>query len=400
MSVSKGLIAGIIAALLCMAIGWGLAQTFARRDADRAEAARAAIEAHAARAAESRRKVLADIAAGAALEAKDAQRARKAREAQEAEIRARQAALSALPESPDWLGRKYLIEGDWKKLEELVESLAASGKRAPDGRFELHLLTSEIALMLEHTDEAADRKVLEKIAAYQRQFPKSAFAALLPAMQLHGAAWRARGSGYSSSVTAEGRSLFAERNRQAWQEIVAVRSRSDRLPTWYEQAIKIGMDANIEGDELMNLFEEGIERFPGYHAIYSATVRQFSPRWGGNYADADAFVRAQVAATTNTEGETLYTRLYWQLDSYGGGELDFFEESRVDWLRMRAGFEALFKKYPVPSNRARFASFACRSGDGSTYLKLRKDIGAAEFEEVAPQGVSLEVCDARFLQET
>ena len=178
------------------------------------------------------------------------------------------------------------------------------------------------------------------------------------------------------------------------------RPRSNSLPTWYEQAIKIGLDAGIERDQLNELFEEGIGRFPGYHAIYAAFVRQFVPRWGGNYADADAFVRAQVAAASNTEGEALYTHLYWEIDARGGYELRFFEDSLVDWSRMRAGFEALLKKYPEKLNRASFASYACRAGDGSAYLKLRKDISKSDFFEVAPPGVSLEVCDARFITST
>jgi hypothetical protein len=217
-------------------------------------------------------------------------------------------------------------------------------------------------------------------------------------MQLSAAAWRARGHGLASSVTSEGWALFAERNRMAWQHIVAVRSRSERLPTWYQEAIAIGMDAGVERGELMRLFEEGIERFPGYHGIYSAILRQFSPRWGGDYADADAFIRAQVGASSNTEGETLYTHLYWSIDSVGGYDHGFFEESHVDWSRMRVGFEGLLKNYPDPTNRAFYASYACRAGDGPTYLKLRKDIDKSQFEMVAPQGISLEVCDERFLE--
>jgi hypothetical protein len=129
-------------------------------------------------------------------------------------------------------------------------------------------------------------------------------------------------------------------------------------------------------------------------------MRQFVPRWGGSYAESDAFIREQVAAGTNPEGEILYTRLYWKLDSMELYQLNFFEESRVDWRRMRAGFEALVQKYPEKANRAVFANYACRAGDGPRYLKLRKELTDEDFRVVPAQGVSLEVCDERFLVKT
>jgi hypothetical protein len=109
----------------------------------------------------------------------------------------------------------------------------------------------------------------------------------------------------------------------------------------YEQSIAIGIDLSMDRAQLRALFDEGIQRFPGYHGIYFEFLRTYSPRWGGNYADADVFVR----------------------------------------------------------ERAYFASYACRAGDGRTYLKLRKEVAQADFSNAAPTGVSMEVCDARFLTE-
>ncbi|MGH8184921.1 MAG: hypothetical protein ACREUC_00045, partial [Steroidobacteraceae bacterium] len=145
------------------------------------------------------------------------------------------------------------------------------------------------------------------------------------------------------------------------------------------------------------LFMEGIKRFPGYHPLYFSYARRFSPRWGGNYVDADAFIESQVAAKTNPEGESLYARLYWLLDQYGGGDADFFEDSLVNWSRMRSGFELLIERFPKGArNQASLASFACRVGDPVTYTKWRRTLDLGAFKDVAPDGVSLEVCDARF----
>jgi len=39
---------------------------------------------------------------------------------------------------------------------------------------------------------------------------------------------------------------------------------------------------------------------------------------------------------------------------------------------------------------------ACRAGDAATYFKWRQTVDRNEFHNAAPQGISLEVCDARF----
>jgi hypothetical protein len=404
MALNKGLIAGavVVGLSLCIGLGWWLARTHDRRDAELAKAERAVIEAAIAKAAETNRKTLEEARANDAKEQAASDARKQQYDAQYAKDRERlaqaQAQKVAFERLPRQQGLKYLQAREWQKLDGLVESLAASGQRAPDGQFELHLVTSGIASFFDVT-ETSDESLREALGAYLQARPESAFAQILPAMQLHSAAWRARGNGYASEVTAEGWRLFGERNRQAWKRMMAVRSRSSSLPTWYEESIAIGIDAGIDRAELRGLFDEGIERFPGYHGIYFAYLRTLSPRWGGNYAAADVFVREQVAASTNPHGEMLYTNLYWNLDRKEGGDLSFFKDSRVDWSRMRTGFEALLEKYPDKMNRASFAAYACRAGDGRTYLKLRKEVEQLDFSNVAPSGVSLETCDARFLTE-
>lgn len=405
MSVNKGLIAGIVVVGLglCVGLGWWLARTHDRRDAELAAAERKVIEEAIAKAAEVNRKALEEARANDAKEkaASDARKQQYDAQYTEdhkrlAEAQAQMAALEALPRQRALL---YMQKGEWKKLDDLVDSLAASGERAPNGRFQLQLVTFGIEDLLNHMEQSG-HSLQANVEAYQRERPESAFAPLLPVMHLHSAAWRARGSGYSHEVTAEGWKLFRDRNQQAWLKILAARSRSDRLPTWYHKAISVGMDAGIEGKQLRGLFDEGIARFPGYHMIYFVFLRQYSPRWGGSYTEADAFIREQVAAPTNPEGEMLYTQLYWNLDNQSGNQLDFFQASRVDWPRMRTGLEAWLQKYPDNVDRARFAALACRARDGSTYMKLRKQVSRQEFTDIAPEGVSLDICDARFLVET
>jgi hypothetical protein len=306
---------------------------------------------------------------------------------------------NAFMKTPEWLGPSYVGSGSWTELESMIESLATSKKRAEDGRFQLFLVTRAINDWFELWDEDQDEHFRLKLEEYQAQIPGSAFAPILEVMRIHATAWRARGGGFASTVTPEGWALFRERNLAAWRMILATKPTSARLPTWYDQAISIGMDAGVPDEQITALFNEGIERFPGYHPIYFSYARQFSPRWGGDYAQADAFITKQVAAKTNPEGEVLYARLYWLIDQYNGGDADFFEESLVSWPRLRAGFELLMKQFPKSAwNQANFVWYACRARDANTYYTWRKTVDAGQFKQAAPAGVTLETCDARFMR--
>ena len=138
--------------------------------------------------------------------------------------------------------------------------------------------------------------------------------------------------------------------------------------------------------------------FPGYHSIYFSYARQFAPRWGGDYDTADAFITSQVGAKSNTEGEILYTRLYWLIDQYAA-DPDFFAASRVSWPRMRTGFELLMQGFPNSQrNQASFVAYACRARDAATYAKWRTTVHPGFFQQVTPDGISLDVCDARFMK--
>jgi hypothetical protein len=299
--------------------------------------------------------------------------------------------------SPQWLAQKYLSSSDWPSLDKLIERLAKDRERSEDGRFKLYLTTSAVADRFKTTSLDMDDELRRQFEEYRTTIPESAFAPIIAAMHMHARAWRARGTGFASTVTPEGQALFKERSSSAWKSLQAAKHISSRLPTWYEQAITVGIDADVSRAEVLKLFNEGITRFPGYHPLYFSYARQLAPRWGGSYASADAFVQAQVAAKTNLEGEALYARLYWLFDQYGGRDPDFFAESMVSWPRMRKGFELLMKQFPDSAwNKANFVSFACRAGDAPTYAKWRDTVDAGVFSGAAPDGLSLEVCDLRF----
>jgi len=307
----------------------------------------------------------------------------------------------AFTKEPGFLGQKYFGEGNYAKLESVVADFAKAKTRTDDGRYALYMLISELHKWFEVWGAESDALMAGHLEYWSKQVPNSALQPIVAAMQMHVTAWRARGKGFSSTVTEEGWRLFKERNQRAWKILIDHKEVSSSLPTWYERAIRIGSDAGLPDDALRDLFDEGIRRYPGYHPIYFAYIRELAPRWGGSYAEADTFIREQTAAKGISDSDELYTRMYWTLDQIEQGSSSFFQESKVSWPRMRKGFERMMRAYPKSArNQAHFAMFACRARDGTTYGILRSNIDPGQFKEAAPTGISLEVCDARFMKTT
>jgi hypothetical protein len=289
----------------------------------------------------------------------------------------------------------YLSIGAYGKIDKQVDRYVATRARNIDGRPKLFLLEWDFE------KQPSLAGVQQNLEEWRQQFPDSAYRPIIESMVMHDSAWRARGTGFSSTVTPEGWRLFHERSKSAWQILMDRRETSSPIPSWYSRAILTGMDAGIDPDEIRELFDEGIARHPGYLPIYFSYMRDLTPRWGGSFQAADQFIREQVSASTNVDGEVLYARLYWIVDQADGQDSSLFEDSLMSWPRMRRGFEEMMKQYPDSDwNRANFASYACRANDATAWGLLRSEVDEASFRNAAPEGISLDDCDAQFLVRT
>src|SRR5262249_44038355 len=95
----------------------------------------------------------------------------------------------------------------------------------------------------------------------------------------------------------------------------------------------------------------------------------------------------------------MYTRLWWYVDQVSYIDVNIFRDMGASWSQMNKGFDSLRQSYPesiwLPSN---YASFACRAGDVTTYIRLRAALGDKinmYTQRAFPENESLDVCDDR-----
>jgi hypothetical protein len=282
-------------------------------------------------------------------------------------------------------------------LERVLSDWTNGKERAADGRWKLGWFLQAIEDSAKEPGQLEAR--LERLNRWRAKFPHSPFPAVAEADLWRMAAWRARGSGYASSVTPEGWRLFHERSRKAEQALLDSRSYASASPLWSFVYLETSPGLEWTTEQRLAFFRKSMEQEPSFYPSHFSVMDYLHPRWGGDWKLIANFVEYAEEKTRKTEGASLYARLYWYLAQREGDNFDIFENGGVDWPHMKKGFEDLLERYPYSAwNMNNFAAFACRAHDGDTYRSLRFRIGNNIRPKAWRTNVSLDVCEQRFPQ--
>lgn len=140
-------------------------------------------------------------------------------------------------------------------------------------------------------------------------------------------------------------------------------------PEWFTtQLDEYKSDSNTS--KCLQAFNEGIKKHPAYYNIYFHGVTcRFSEDRQKRMQMREYIARLAAANTKATEGDALYSRVYWVIDSYCCNK-NLRKKTLVDWPRMQKSMEQVLKKYPTQWNYANFAAIACSAEDQQLTRKL------------------------------
>jgi len=294
------------------------------------------------------------------------------------------------------VGAELFAGAEFVRLDALVQRLLKNRERAIDGRFQLALLESGIEERIDAWATVSPGAAARLVADWKKAVPDSAYRPIVEVMVLRADAWHARGDGAAAQVSPAGWESFKARNEAARQVLQDSRKRASAFPVWYSQAIELAFETSQPREKIDALLLEGVERFPGYFNLYFSYLNYLQPKWGGSFEQANSFILEQTMSPDNPDGEVLYARLYWFFDQCDQcSDRKYFENSQVDWVRLRKGFDRLTATYPYSArNLAAFTDFACRANDAATYKRLRVRVDAEVYGTMSR--IPLERCDARF----
>lgn len=297
-----------------------------------------------------------------------------------------------------WL-RSMALEEAWhlhrfQMIDQTLQALCAEDTRLPDGQPEmLAFAQTFLRLINAHNDWTGWGAALRD---WRTQSPASPAQALVETMYWQAYAWHARGGGYASSVPPEAWDLFRERLAQASARLGQVKPVLGNCPIWHSMNIDLLIESSAPRARLDAAYEEAVKAFPASQQIHFSMARSKQPKWGGEPGEYERFARRAASLSQRSEGNAMYARLFWVRDCDCDDAFGFGHPGDPDWKLMKAGFEDMLKRYPDQvHNRNKFASYACRANDRSTYRKLRQELGDNILDEQWPGSWKVDVCDRR-----
>ncbi len=200
------------------------------------------------------------------------------------------------------------------------------------------------------------------IAAWMKQFPQSNTAKLAAALHQIDIGWRARGAGYSSTVSADGRAQYQTHIADGRAQLERIQAASKNNPAWYAGMQLVALAQGWKPAQARDLFERAAKIDPYYLDIHYANAAFFSPQWYGDEQQLRAAINRSAELTKKKMGQTMYARLYWTQNVSASA----LNSGAVSWKQMKAGFEDFIRIFPEDRLRNALAVHACMVNDGKT----------------------------------
>lgn len=285
-------------------------------------------------------------------------------------------ALSAEVEHRDQLKNEFaaaFARSDFVQIESRYAKALSTQERSPSGRFLAHAWMR--AMGFADKDDPNWEAAEEKTRKWVAQYPKSVLAVIAHSRIHNYRAWNARGRGYASTVTEEGWKKFALHMNRATEALASRAEAGKTDPNWWYEMLDQAREQSWPQQRYWKLAYAALQAFPQNHDIYRAIALKLVPQWGGSWQALAAFADEAVARTRQTQGQTMYARVYWNVALYF--EPGLLTRPEGNWPKFRAGFEELVARYPDRWNLSKFAAFACDAGDKDTTRRLLTRINDA-----------------------
>ena len=273
--------------------------------------------------------------------------------------------------------RAMLERKQFEALDDLADELNRTKARFAGGDWKSYRFQEALGKPAGGCDDtdAHWEGLLSVLTRWHEQRPASMTAAIALADASVGYGWKARGAGFSDTVTPDGWRRLDERMAPAEGLVMDAAGRSAKTPEWYRVMIDLGRVQSWDRQRVDALFDQAVTLEPRYLHAYSAMARYLTPRWQGGEGDWEDFAERSAERLGGRDGSIVYSHIAWQISKLHQGH-EFFEQNRVSWPRIKQGFidrEALYGA--SLRNLNAFCMLAGAAADRQTTRELLARIG-------------------------
>ena len=261
--------------------------------------------------------------------------------------------------------QRALKAEDFAQIAKLEKHYLTTKSRTPSGTWSLFWFYLGLNRDLPQDVSPSDRAWSARLNLEKRWIaaqPRSPAGYLSHASTLIAKGWAYRGEGYADTVRPDDWSPFFEHVEEAASFLVANKQVAGLSPHWYVQFAVVAKALSYPMADYLETMEEGLAKSPDYQNIYFMGLDYFLPKWGGNLDQLDAWARAAVKRTRETDAGSMYARVYWVAWKQAG-VIDRFRSSKPHWEAMKAGMNDVFARYPDVFNAENFMRMTCEVGD-------------------------------------
>jgi hypothetical protein len=237
--------------------------------------------------------------------------------------------------------RSLLEKKGFKELEQMATELRKNPTRFPKtGIWKIRAFYNGLSLRPKTTRQTLEAD-LALLNEWKKSEPRSATALNAETELLLEYAWQNRGPGPQSSIKKENLDAFREKLNEAQDSLLKSKELAPRDQQWYYQALQIGIAGQCEETTLINLFQEGMKKYPEDYLLAQIRSAGLSEKWGGRKGEWENY------ATRLSHGSPLGNEIYtWIVLTHEKDYTKIFHESQADWTKTKDGLESLLHKYP------------------------------------------------------
>lgn len=288
---------------------------------------------------------------------------------------------------------RALAEEDFGKLEAMSDAFRRDRARTPAGVWKSDLFYR--ALIQNSNYAATDERLWDdkerRFKKWLERHPHSPSAQISLGKAYLERAWQLRGRRPASETDGSRWPPFQKQLAVAREHMEKVKTTAGIDPEWHRTMIYVAMGEGWDFRRVQAVIDEAVALEPGYQTFYYAVVEYLTPKWHGSNSMIDQFASWVADRTRKAEGDAMYARIYWYVSDAYYGNARLFKEMKIDWKRMRGGFEDIVARYPEPWNLNKYARFACMAKDYETARTLFARIGQP-MSEVWGNGAILNPC--------
>jgi hypothetical protein len=219
--------------------------------------------------------------------------------------------------------------------------------------------------------DAAWTAHIAKLERWARSSPASPTPRIALAQTYLRFAWKARGHGYSNTVTPEGWALFKDRVQSARSTLEQSAVLAQNSPHWYLEMQGVALDQQWDRGEFDALAERALAHEPSYYYFALSESNYLLPKWYGKPGDTERYAAQVADRIGGEEGDAVYFQIAAAINC-----CNRTQAPALSWRRVQRGFAAVESLYRSTNHQRNVMAYlAVRDGDVATARQLFARIG-------------------------